>query len=260
MTRRTMPYHRRYHGDALQGYMPLTLDERGAYTTILDLIYDNGGPIVRNERYLSGMMNCSVRLARSLIDALIQHQKLYVTRDHKLSNHRAERELEAAISISLKRAESASKKGGKVAESTIFLRKNNGISQQLQSNSSAIAGRLSQDSQRFPRRPQAGDGDIDTVEKTSRKAHETAVKHSGNDSETMELLNENSDGTEQLQGDCTVIPEPYIDKKDLYLEPVRESEQIEKDLSYLADMLSSKSSGRTPHPPSPAGRIPGART
>lgn len=30
MSRRTMPYHRRYRGDALHGYRGLTLEQRGA--------------------------------------------------------------------------------------------------------------------------------------------------------------------------------------------------------------------------------------
>ena len=38
------PWHKRYHEDALNGYMGLTLEERGVYSTCLDLIYMRGAP------------------------------------------------------------------------------------------------------------------------------------------------------------------------------------------------------------------------
>ena len=66
------PWHRRYHSDALAGMLSLTLEERGAYQTVLDLIYDRGGPIADNERLLAGYMNCSVRKWRALRSALLR--------------------------------------------------------------------------------------------------------------------------------------------------------------------------------------------
>ncbi|UXS01110.1 YdaU family protein [Agrobacterium tumefaciens] len=110
MSRRTMPYHRRYQGDALQGYRKLTLEQRGAYTTILDLIYDEGGPIERNERWLAGELNCSLRKVKALLEELIELRKIYITRDKKISNHRAEVEIGNALNISRKRAENGSKR------------------------------------------------------------------------------------------------------------------------------------------------------
>ena len=38
-------WHKRYHEDALNGYMGLTPSERGIYTTCLDLIYSRGAPL-----------------------------------------------------------------------------------------------------------------------------------------------------------------------------------------------------------------------
>ncbi|MBB3947070.1 uncharacterized protein YdaU (DUF1376 family) [Rhizobium skierniewicense] len=110
MSRRTMPYHRRYHGDALQGYRKLTLEQRGAYTTILDLIYDEAGPIERNERWLAGELNCSLRKAKALLDELIALRKIFITAGGKLSNHRAETEIQNSLNISRKRAENGSKR------------------------------------------------------------------------------------------------------------------------------------------------------
>ena len=94
MSRRSMPYHRRYHQDALQGYRKLDLEQRGAYSTILDLIYDEGGPIDYNERWLAGELNCTVGKARKLISQLIELRKIYLTSNGKISNHRCEQEIE----------------------------------------------------------------------------------------------------------------------------------------------------------------------
>ncbi|MGV1912069.1 YdaU family protein [Agrobacterium vitis] len=88
-----LAYHRRYHAEALEGFRGLTLEQRGAYQTILDLIYDNGGPLEYRERWLAGQLNCSVRKARSLVTDLVELGKLYVSDDHMIANRRADIEL-----------------------------------------------------------------------------------------------------------------------------------------------------------------------
>lgn len=138
MSRRTMPYHRRYQGDALQGYRKLTLEQRGAYTTILDLIYDEGGPIEFNERWLAGELNCSLRKAKALLDELLELRKIYVTRDGKISNHRAEQEIGNALKISRKRAENGSKRKDNSTENPKNPSKNNDTVKQLLNNCSVI--------------------------------------------------------------------------------------------------------------------------
>lgn len=125
MSRRSMPYHRRYQQDALQGYRKLSLEERGAYTTILDLIYDEGGPIDHNERWLAGELNCSLRKARALIDELIAQRKIYITSAGKISNHRAETELENALKISRKCSENVMKREEKKREKSEIANKIN---------------------------------------------------------------------------------------------------------------------------------------
>ncbi|MGN7710776.1 DUF1376 domain-containing protein [Agrobacterium radiobacter] len=138
MSRRTMPYHRRYQGDALQGYRKLTLEQRGAYTTILDLIYDEGGPIEFNERWLAGELNCSLRKAKALLDELLELRKIYVTRDGKISNHRAEQEIGNALKISRKRAENGSKRKDNSTEKPEKPSKNNEAVKQLLNNCGVI--------------------------------------------------------------------------------------------------------------------------
>lgn len=119
------PWHRRYHSDALAGMLSLTLEERGAYQTILDLIYDRGGPIADNERLLSGYMNCSIRKWRSLRATLIEQGKL-VAQDGTLTNPRAEKQIENDAKTARKLAENGAKGGRKKAENAKNDNKNNG--------------------------------------------------------------------------------------------------------------------------------------
>lgn len=105
------PYHKRYHSDALAGFMALDLEERGAYQTLLDMMYDRGGPLVDNERLLAGYMGCSVRKWRALRDSLIEKRKIHINRDREISNSRVEKELENDAKTTRKLAENGSKGG-----------------------------------------------------------------------------------------------------------------------------------------------------
>lgn len=111
-----LPYHKRYHSNALTGFMPLSLEQRGAYQTILDMIYDHGGPIVDNERLLAGYMNCSIRKWRTIRDELIVMRKIRITRDGLISNERAEKEIENQSKTRRKLIEAGAKGGRTRAE------------------------------------------------------------------------------------------------------------------------------------------------
>lgn len=108
-------WHKRYHSDALTGFMSLTLEERGAYQTILDLIYDRGGPIVDNDRLLAGYMGVSLRKWMAVRGALISKGKIAVEDGH-ITNARAILELEKSTKTSRKLAENGSKGGCKSGE------------------------------------------------------------------------------------------------------------------------------------------------
>jgi uncharacterized protein YdaU (DUF1376 family) len=89
--------------------MALTLEERGAYQTLLDLMYDRGGPIADNERLLAGYMGVSLRKWKSLRDDLIGKGKIHLTDEGLLSNSRVEKELENDVKTSRKHAENGLK-------------------------------------------------------------------------------------------------------------------------------------------------------
>lgn len=123
-------WHKRFHGDALNGYMGLTLEQRGAYTTILDLLYDSDWAIgiPDRERWLAGHLNVSVRRWKGLREELIQAGKIDLV-DGMISNKRYRIERENAASLSRKRSESGASGGEKSGETRKKASKNNAPSE-----------------------------------------------------------------------------------------------------------------------------------
>jgi uncharacterized protein YdaU (DUF1376 family) len=72
------PYHKRWHGNALGGMRGLTLEERGAYNTLLDMMYDRGGPLADDERRICGELDCDIRVWRRVRENLVKKQKIAV--------------------------------------------------------------------------------------------------------------------------------------------------------------------------------------
>lgn len=108
-------WYKRCGADFIHGTMNLTLEEKGAYSLCLDLIYDRGGPIPDDTRWLAGVCGVSLRKWATLRARLITLGKL--TCDGGLiSNSRADFEILSADLSSRERAESGSKGGRKRAE------------------------------------------------------------------------------------------------------------------------------------------------
>src|SRR4051812_37288464 len=91
---------------ALTGMMSLTLEERGAYNTVLDLIYARDGRLPDDDRFLAGWMRCDIRVWRRLKSRLIQLDKIRIA-DGFITNLRATSEVDEA----LHRVEAASEAG-----------------------------------------------------------------------------------------------------------------------------------------------------
>lgn len=92
--------------------MVLTLEERGAYQTLLDLIYDRGGPLPDNDGLLARYMGVSIRKWKAIRQSLIQHGKIRAEGE-SLVNDRAISEVENAAKTSRKLAENGAKGGRK---------------------------------------------------------------------------------------------------------------------------------------------------
>jgi uncharacterized protein YdaU (DUF1376 family) len=124
----TFGWHPRDHKAALDGMLMLTLEERGAYNTCLDLIYDRGGPIQDDGRWLAGWMGVSLRRWNSLRASLIVKGKLFALNLNGvdcLMNHRAAIELENQSKRARKLSESGAKGGRNRAENEKKASENN---------------------------------------------------------------------------------------------------------------------------------------
>ena len=88
-------WYKRDPNAALSGFAVLTLEERGAYDTVLDLIYAHAGDLNDDDHYLAGWMRCDVRVWRRLKKRLLELGKIYLA-SGKIRNKRADRELDAA--------------------------------------------------------------------------------------------------------------------------------------------------------------------
>jgi hypothetical protein len=81
---------------ALEGMAILTLEERGAYNTILDLIYAHDGCVDDDNRYIAGWLRCDVRIWKRIRARLIDLGKLYIA-GNTLRNERADRVIFDAV-------------------------------------------------------------------------------------------------------------------------------------------------------------------
>ena len=112
---------------ALDGMRALTLEQRGAYNTILDLIYDRGAPVPDDDRWLAGHMGCSVRKWLIIRQQLLDMGRIIARMDgaeRVLSDEMAEIELEKQATRRRVSAESGASGGRKSAEKRAEIKEN----------------------------------------------------------------------------------------------------------------------------------------
>jgi len=81
---------------AIEGMAVLTLEERGAYNTVLDLIYAHDGAFVDDDRLIARhYLHVDVRRWRRIRKRLLDLEKLYVLGTN-VRNARADREVDSA--------------------------------------------------------------------------------------------------------------------------------------------------------------------
>jgi uncharacterized protein YdaU (DUF1376 family) len=120
------PWYRRFPDNFIAGTVELSLEEKGAYSLVLDLMYVRGGPVPDEPRYIAGVCSCSVRKWNVIRARLLSLGKLRLV-DGRLSNDRFERELENAVKDARERAESGRKGGAKSAEKRRERKTSNGL-------------------------------------------------------------------------------------------------------------------------------------
>lgn len=89
-------WYKRDPSAALNGMMELTLEERGAYNTVLDLIYSRDGNLPDDDRFIAGWLMVDVRVWKRIKSKLLDREKLFVE-GGKLRNARADEEVLAAL-------------------------------------------------------------------------------------------------------------------------------------------------------------------
>lgn len=122
------PWYRRFPDNFIAGTVGLSLEEKGAYSLILDLIYVRGGPVPDESRYIAGVCNCSVRKWNAIRQRLLDLGKIEVI-DGCLMNHRAQEELIISSKTAQERVESGRKGGEKSAEIRTAESKNKDLGQ-----------------------------------------------------------------------------------------------------------------------------------
>lgn len=110
-----LPWFKCYPRDFREGMVGLTPEERGAYATVLMLVYERGHPIPDDDAWIAGHLWCSVRTWKKIRAALIVKRRLFainVNGVDSLMDERAAQELSRTAGISTARSE-AGKEGGK---------------------------------------------------------------------------------------------------------------------------------------------------
>lgn len=91
-----MRWYKRDPKDALDGMLMLSLEERGAYNTVLDLIYANDDRLVDDDRFLAGHMRCDLRVWKRIKARLVELGKLTLEGGY-IRNMRATSTLSQAV-------------------------------------------------------------------------------------------------------------------------------------------------------------------
>lgn len=128
----TLPYYKKYPRDFLEGTVGMTLEQKGAYSLVLDLIFFRGGKLPDDARYIAGQLGCSVRKWNTIQSYLVTQGKLTV-KDGIISNKRADNLLIISRKYQDNQAENAkkSKKNSEKAQpsqTTVFFKEDTTVS------------------------------------------------------------------------------------------------------------------------------------
>lgn len=103
-----LPYYKAYPRDFIEGTIGMPFEVKGAYRLVLDLIYMQGGNLPDDNRYISGLLGCTIRKWKALREELIAYGKLQVNGGF-LTNYRAVSELKILAKLQENNRENAAK-------------------------------------------------------------------------------------------------------------------------------------------------------
>lgn len=104
-----LKWHKRDHCAALTGMMVLNLEERGAYNTVLDLIYAHDGELADDAKFISSWLAVDPRKWKRLRLRLIECGKIFVHAG-QIHNRRADEEVHEALHRVASMTEAANKR------------------------------------------------------------------------------------------------------------------------------------------------------
>lgn len=107
-----MKWYKRDPKDAREGMRTLTLEERGAYNTLLDLIYETDNNVHDDDRYLAGVMGCDLRIWKRIRTRLLEMGKIQLEGGY-IRNVRATNTLSQAVATADVNATNGRKSGAK---------------------------------------------------------------------------------------------------------------------------------------------------
>lgn len=107
-----MKWYKRDPKDAREGMRTLTLEERGAYNTLLDLIYETDNNVHDDDRYLAGVMGCDLRIWKRIRARLLEIGKIQLEGGY-IRNVRATNTLSQALATADVNATNGRKSGDK---------------------------------------------------------------------------------------------------------------------------------------------------
>ncbi len=113
----SLPYYPMYPRDFFEGTQEMSLELKGAYIMVLNLMYTRGGPISDEPGYISRYVGCSIRKWKQVRDELVAMGKIAVE-DGMISNSRADEVLEKQRSYQDKQAENRARPNKNNAEET----------------------------------------------------------------------------------------------------------------------------------------------
>lgn len=162
-------FYRRDPAKALSGMIGLSLEERGVYNTILDLLYTTWRPLEDDRRFIANWCGCAVQKINPIIERLIERGRL-ITFDEAgrtyLSDEAFEAEREAVKGAAkAPKSKGVGEKSGEVGE------KSGGVEE----NSSLLEGEIQQkqydtdaEKRRGEERRESGDADASPVAASPR--------------------------------------------------------------------------------------------
>jgi uncharacterized protein YdaU (DUF1376 family) len=87
------PWYKRFASDFIAGTVMLQADEKGVYSTLIDMMFDRRQPIEDSPQDLARICGTSTRRFGIILRKLLDLKKLFRTADGRLSNARFEEEV-----------------------------------------------------------------------------------------------------------------------------------------------------------------------